>query len=174
MNRTARMITLAAPLATVALSLGISPALAEPAGPALDTISSAPAGPVNPHLPVDPQGPVDKVALPVDPDPEPQPDPQPGPQGPDDKVSIPEPCPTHGPCGDQPDDKKGPNDEDEPGDDDSSTGDEIDRPTRIDAGSATNDAGTVDDDLAWLLTGGVLIAMTGAAYAARRRDRSAA
>jgi len=152
MNRTARMITLAAPLATVALSLGISPAVAEPAGPTLDTISS----------------------VPTDPEPQPQPDPQPGPQGPDDKVAIPEPCPTHGPCGDQPDDKKGPNDEDEPGDDGSSTGDEIDKPTRIDAGAATSDTAAPNDDLAWLLTGGVLIAMTGAAYAARRRDRSAA
>jgi hypothetical protein len=161
MNRTARTIALAAPLATVVLSLGVGPALAEPAGPALDTISSAEKqGPVNPHLPeVD-----DTSSQPEDPD---QPT---GPDGPDDKVSIP-PCPTHGGCGDEPDDKKGPNDEKDPGDDDSSTGDEIEKPTRIDAGAATS--GT-SDDLAWLLTGGVLIAMTGAAYAARRRERTSA
>ena len=159
-----RVLALAAPLATVAFSLGVSPALAEPAGPGLDKIASAEQGPVNPHLPeVD-----DKTSMPEDPD---QPT---GPQGPDDKVSIPEPCPTHGSCGDEPDDKKGPNDQgDDPGDD-SSTDDEIEKPTRIDAGTATSEAGTAGDDLAWLLTGGLLIAMTGAAYAARRRERTEA
>ncbi len=151
MNRTLRTIALAAPLATVAFSIGVSPALAEPAGPAIDTITSAPQ---------------------VDPDPEPQPEPD-GPEIPDDKVSIPDPCPTHGSCGeDTPDDKKGPNDEGDPGDDDSSTGDEFEKPTRIDAGAATNGASGTGDDLAWLLTGGVLIARTGAAYAARRRERA--
>lgn len=166
MNRTARIVALAAPLATVVLSLGVSPALAEPAGPAIDEIASAPQGPVNPHLPpVD-----DKAALPTDPEPEPQPNPQ----GPNDEITDQQPCPTHGSCGeDTPDDKKGPDDEDEPGDDDSSD-DEIDKPTRIDAGAASAESGATGDDLAWLLTGGVLIAMTGAAYAVRRRERTSA
>lgn len=158
MNRTLRTIALAAPLATVAFSLGVSPALAEPAGPTIDEIAIAEVGPVNP----DDKGPF--------PQPEVNPD---LPDLPDDKVSIPQPCPTHGSCGDDtPDDKKGPNDEGDPGDDDSSTGDEFEKPTRIDAGAATNGASGTGDDLAWLLTGGVLIAMTGAAYAARRRERA--
>ena len=158
MKSNTRILALAAPLAAVAFSFGVSPALAEPAGPGLDKIASAEQGPVNPHLPeVD-----DKTSLPEDPD---QPT---DPQGPDDKVSIPEPCPTHGSCGDEPDDKKG------PGDDDSSTGDEIEKPTRIDAGTATSEADTAGDDLAWLLTGGLLIAMTGTAYVARRRSSKGA
>ena len=72
MNRTITTLALAAPLATIALSLGATPAMAEPAGPGSDQITSTKFGPINPHLPEDPeeQNPQN------DPDPEPDPDPE--------------------------------------------------------------------------------------------------
>jgi hypothetical protein len=145
MKRTISILALAAPLATVVLSLGATPAIAEPAGP---EIIATPTGHGDPE-----PGPVndDKAALPEEPD---QPD------VPDDEISIPQPCPTHGDCGKDPGDK----DEDEPGD-----GDDFDKPNRIDAGSGETDEGL---QLTWLIAGSGLITATGAAYAVRRRART--
>jgi len=156
MKRTISILALAAPLATVALSLGATPALAEtPPAPGINT-TLAIQPEVDPPLP---PGPDDKVGPegPTDPDPGPGPG-----DGPGDLTSN--PCPTHG-CG------NGPGDEDEkdPGDD-SSTGD-FTKPNRIDAGAGGTEDGT---DIAWVLTGALVTASGAAAYAARRRDRSKA
>ena len=168
MKRILTTIALAAPLATVALSLGATSAMAEPAGPASDQITSTKPGPVNPHLPEDPE----EQNPPIDPDPEPEPDPD-GSDVPDEKIPPPSPCST-------PDDE--PSDEPEedplpqirvekdPGDEDEDEpGDKLDipRPNCIDAGAASNDGGM---ELAWLIAGGGLITATGAAYAVRRRS----
>ena len=171
MKRTISTLAIAAPLATVALSLGATPALAEPAGPASDQITSNKLGPVNPPLPEDPE----EQNPPIDPDPEPEPDPD-GSDRPDDKIPPPSPCST-------PDDKPSDEPEDEPeedplprihdekdpGDEDEDEPDEgdIPRPNCIDAGAASNDGGM---ELAWLMAGGGLITATGAAYAVRRRS----
>ena len=170
MKRIISTIALAAPLATVALSLGATPAMAEPDGPASDQITSTKLGPVSPHLPEDPQ----EQNPQNDPDPEPDPD---GSDVPDEKIPPPNPCSTPD---DEPSDEpeedplpqiqveKDPGDEDEdkPGD----KGD-IPRPNCIDAGAASTDGGT---QLAWLMAGGALITATGAAYAVRSRARSRA
>ena len=150
MKRTISILALAAPLATVALSLGATPAIAEPAGP--EELTQ--------QFHVDPEpGPEidDKAPLPDEPD-EPI-------DVPDDDITS-NPCPTHGGCGDDPDDEKVPDDEDEPGD-----GDDFDKPNRIDAGTGTTDDGL---QLTWLIAGSGLITATGAAYAVRRRARTLA
>lgn len=157
MKRTISTLVLAAPLATVALSLGVTPAMAEVAGP-------------------------EKITLPTPGDPEPGPEiddkaPPPhedGPIGPDDEITNPQPCPTHGDCGDDPDDKKGPDDGDDPDDDgekEPGDGDDFKKPNRIDAGAGTTDDGM---QLTWLIAGSGLITATGAAYAVRRRVRTEA
>ena len=160
MKRTISILALAAPLATVALSLGATSAMAEPVGPASDQITSSKPGPVNPHLP---EGPDDKT-LPLD-DPEPEPGPQ-GPDGPDDKVTIPEPCPTHGVCDKDPGDDDGDDGEKDPDD-----GDDFKKPNRIDAGTGATDEGM---QLTWLIAGAGLVTATGAAYAVRSRARTRA
>lgn len=186
MKRTITALVLAAPLATVAISLGAAPAMAEPAGPTIDKIAAATPGPVNPHLP---HGPGDTAAPADEPDPEPLPD------GPDDKVSIPQPCPTDDdctkdpgdevphptPCGtpgdrgedppaeDQP--KPGIAAEPEPADDDEPGDKVIPRPNCIDAGAGSSDESL---DLTWLMVGSGLITASGAAYAVRRRLRTPA
>ena len=173
MNSIIRNLIVAAPLATAALTMVPTSAMASD-GP--DNII------VQPHT--DPQPPVDKLAIPKPKPPvEPQdkialPKPKP-PVGPEDKVgpkpkptppdaaddfTNPQPCPTHGDCGD---DKDGPNDG---GGDDSST---IDVPTRVDAGQAVEQSeGGLE--LAWLLAGGALVTATGAAVAVRARKRQTA
>ena len=169
MKRIISTLALAAPLATVALSLGATSAMAEPAGPASDQITSTKPGPVNPHLPEDPE----EQNPPIDPDPEPDPDPDPDESDrPDDKIPPPSPCSTPD---DEPSDEPeedplpqiqvekdpGDEDEDEPGD----KGD-IPRPNCIDAGAGTTDDGL---QLTWLIAGSGLVTATGAAYAVRRR-----
>ena len=171
MKRIISTIALAAPLATVVLSLGATPAMAEPVGPAIDQITSTKPGPVNPHLPEDPeeQNPQNH------PEPEPEPDPD-GSDRPDDKIPPPSPCST-------PDDE--PEDEPEedplpqlriekdPGDQDEDEPDEgdIPRPNCIDAGAGSTDGGM---ELACLIAGSGLITATGAAYAVRRRSSTSA
>jgi hypothetical protein len=174
MNSIIRNLIVAAPLATAALTMVPTSAMASDAP--VDII-------VKPH--VDPQPKIDKIAIPkpeVDPkDKIALPDPKP-PVGPDDKVgpkpkpvdpegpdviTNPQPCPTHGDCGD---DKDGPKD----GGDDSSDGTTpVDVPTRIDAGLADeqSDSGL---ELTWLLAGGALVTATGAAVALRARKRQTA
>ena len=169
MKRIISTIALAAPLATVALSLGATAtsAMAEPAGPASDQITSTKPGPVNPHLPEDPE----EQNPPIDPDPEPDPDPDES-DRPDDKIPPPSPCST-------PDDEPSEEPEEDPlpqaqvekdpGDEDDDDGDKVDipRPNCIDAGAASTDGGM---ELVWLMAGGGLITATGAAYAVRRRS----
>ena len=173
MNSIIRNLIVAAPLATAALTMVPTSAMASDAP--VDII-------VKPH--VDPQpkidkltipestppvGPKDKIALPdpegpVGPDDKVGPKPKPThPDGPDD-VTNPAPCPTHGDCGD---DKDGPNDG---GGKDNTPGDKVDVPTRIDAGLADeqSDSGL---ELTWLLAGGALVTATGAAVALRARKR---
>lgn len=143
MKRTISTLALAAPLATVALSLGAAPVMAQPAEP-IDELQIAELGPE-----IQPEIPEEELPQPEDP------------EHPDDGppiIKIPDPCPTHGPCGDTPDEEK------DPGDDD---GDDFEKPNRIDAGADANDGGM---QLAWLMAGGGLITATGAAYAVRRRS----
>ena len=140
MNRTIRLLALAAPLATVSLSLGATPAMAaEPTEPSVLTLPTD--GDPEPRPEID-----DKAPPPEDPD---RPDDGPG------EIKDNEPCPTHGSCEDDPGDE---------GKDDPS--DEIRKPTRIDAGAGTSDKGL---ELAWLLAGGALITASGVAMAATRR-----
>ncbi len=143
MKRTARILALAAALAIVALGLGATSAVADPIGPG--GITTPTGGDPEPRPEID-----DKA-------PPPQDDPE-RPDGPDDLKDN-DPCPTHGPCGDVPEDRDEPEEGDEPGGD-------FDVPTRIDAG-----AGASDDplELAWILAGGGLITASGVAMAARRR-----
>lgn len=143
MKRTISTLALAAPLATVALSLGATPAMAQPGEP-IDELQIAELGPE-----IQPEIPEEELPQPED-DPE-LPD---GPGGIKDK----DPCPTHGPCDDRPEE------EEDPGDGD---GDDFEKPNRIDAGAGENDGGM---QLAWLMAGGGLITATGAAYAVRRRS----
>lgn len=190
MNSTIRNLIIAAPLATAALTM-------------VPTSAMATDGPVNiiaqPHT--DPEPPVDKIAIPkpkppVEPNdkialPEPKPPvddkvgPKPKPTQPDgpDVITNPEPCPTHGSCGN--DDKDGPNNGGGGGDDSSDdttpantvnkiqADDTVDLPNRIDAGLAAeqSDGGL---DLAWLLAGGALVTASGAALALRTRKRQTA
>jgi hypothetical protein len=158
MNRTLRTITLAAPLATVALGLGATTAhAAQPVGPPIDELTIKPKPIVDPELP---HGPIDKIG-PVDPgDPgDPEPDPEPGPgDGPDDKAG-PKPCEHDCDHGD---------DDDHPGDKGHDDPTDIPRPTRVDAGIGSSDEGL---ELGWALAGGALVTATGAAYAVRRRAR---
>ena len=141
MKRTISTLALAAPLATVALSLGATPAMAQPGDP-IDELQIAELGPE-----IQPEIPEEEL-----PQPEDEPELPDGPGGIKDK----DPCPTHGPCGDTPDEEKDPDD-----------GDDFDKPNRIDAGAGETDNGM---QLAWLMAGGGLITATGAAYAVRRRS----
>jgi hypothetical protein len=182
MKRTVSTIALAAPLAIAALSLGASPASAEPVGPGSDRLTSTDIGPVNPHLP---QGPLDKTQ-PLD-----DPDPDPGPDGPDvpDEPDVPDvpgdkaPNPT--PCGTPDDRPEDPPEEEEPepvpgilaelepaDEDEDEPGDKvIPLPTCIDAGAGATAEGM---ELGWLMVGSGLITATGAAFAVRRRLRTEA
>ncbi|WP_050760890.1 hypothetical protein [Aeromicrobium marinum] len=196
MNSTLTRIVIAAPLAAAAFALTTVPATA---GPGIDPgIKIVQPGPVDPDPqpqpgpvvigvpepgPVGPQGPGDvkaPVPGPVDPDPKPQGPgdikaPQPGPadpkpQGPGD-LTAPAPCPTHGAdCGgDEPVDEPGDSStgDDTTGDPTSTSADrEFATPTRIDAGTPA-----ADDDLTWMLLGGSLVALSGAAVAARTLAR---
>ena len=173
MNSIIRNLIVAAPLATAALTM-------------VPTSAMASDGPVNiiaqPHT--DPEQPIDKIAIPkpkppvepkdkialpkppVGPDDKVGPKPKPvQPDGPD-VITNPEPCPTHGDCGD---DKDGPNN----GGDDSSDDKSVEVPTRIDAGEVANESDS-GLELAWLLAGGALVTATGAAVAVRARKRQTA
>jgi hypothetical protein len=149
MKRTISTLALAAPLATVALSIGATPAMAQPADPQIDELKIAELSPDIPE---------DELPQPEEPE---------LPDGPG-EIKDENPCPTHGPCGDGPDDEKDPDDkdEDEPGD-----GDDFKKPNRIDAGSGETDEGI---QLTWLIAGGGLVTATGAAYAVRSRVRARA
>ncbi|KAA1395515.1 hypothetical protein [Aeromicrobium ginsengisoli] len=189
MNRIIRNLIVAAPLATAALTM-------------VSTSAMATDGPViiaQPHT--DPQPPIDDIAIPepkpVDPKdkvalPEPKPPvdpedkvaPKPKPTHPDgpDVITNPEPCPTHGTCGN--DDKDGPNngggkddssDETEPVADvaEVPSTDTVKLPTRIDAGLADEQTeGGLE--LVWLLAGGALVTASGAAIALRARKSHSA
>lgn len=150
MKRTTSILALAAPLATAALSLSATPAMADPPGPEIITQPTGHGDP-EPGPELD-----DKAPLPQDPE---QPD------GPDD-IKDEDPCPTHGDCDKDPGDKN----EDEPGDGDDKEpgdGDDFKKPNRIDAGTGTPDDGM---QLTWLIAGGGLVTAAGAAYAVRRRS----
>ena len=147
MKRTISTLALAAPLATIAIALGGTPAMAEPAGP---EILIAETG----HGDPEPGPAIDDKAPPPHEEPE-------DPDGPDD-IKDEDPCPTHGDCDKDPGDK----DEDEPGD-----RDDFDKPNRIDAGTGATDDGM---QLAWLIAGGGIVTATGAAYAVRSRARARA
>ncbi len=149
MKRIVSTLALAAPLATVALTLGATPAAAQPADPPLDKIA-------NPELV--PDIPEDELPQPEEPE---------LPDGPG-EIKDQDPCPTHGPCGDGPGDEKDPGDDGEKDPDD---GDDFKKPNRIDAGAGSTDGGM---ELAWVMAGGGLITATGAAYAVRSRVRARA
>lgn len=192
MNSTIRNLIIAAPLATAALTM-------------VPTSAMATDGPViiaQPHI--DPEPPVDKIAIPkpkppVEPNdqiaiPEPKPPvddkvgpkPKPKPTQPDgpDVVTNPEPCPTHGGCGN--DDKDGPGNGgsgDDSSDDDTTApaakvnkiqaDDTVVVPNRVDAGLASEQSeGGLE--LAWLLAGGALVTASGAALTLRARKRHTA
>jgi hypothetical protein len=158
MNTTIRNLIVALPLATAALAM--TPGVAQADGPVI--VLPPPGG--------DPQGPV--IANPT-------PAPQPQPHGPGD-LTAPQPCPTHGVCGDH---------GDEGGKTDGGSGDNgghdgghkpqgnqggdtkvssIALPTRIDAGLAPATQEDPDLQLTWMLAGGALVTASGAAFAARR------
>ena len=159
MKRTLSTIALAAPLATVAISLG-SPALAQPADPTDTEITNAQ---LVPDVPED--------EIPAPPDPE-------RPDGPGGLENDQPQCPTHGPCGDGPDDETVPDDDGDGdgGEKNPDDGDDFKKPNRIDAGAASQEQGTQNGglELAWLMAGTGIITATGAAYAVRRRSRARA
>ena len=153
MKRIVSTLALAAPLATVALSLGATPAMAEPAGPESLSLPIAPDPEPGPGIDDE------KAPLPEDPE---------RPDGPG-EIKDKDPCPLHGPCGDGPGDEEIPGDEGEKDPDE--PGDDFKKPNRIDAGTGSTDGGM---ELAWLMAGGGLITATGAAYAVRSRVRARA
>ncbi|MCK5892275.1 hypothetical protein [Aeromicrobium sp.] len=168
MNRIARTLATSAPLvaalAVGGLTLGAGAAAAEPVPLGPTTLAVPDPGPVDPNLPDGPGDLTNPEPGPVDPT---------VPDGPDD-LTAPTPCPTHGDCG--PDPVDGPDDftagDPEPGDpgDDSSggagqDGSSVPTPTRVDAGVAPTEDG---QGLEWLLLGGSLVGLSGAAYGARR------
>lgn len=182
MNSIIRNLIVAAPLATAALTMVPTGAMASDAS--VDVIAQPHVDP-QPNIdklaipkPKPPVEPKDKIALPkpkppVGPDDKDGPKPKPTqPHGPDD-VTNPAPCPTHGDCGndDNDDDKDGPNNGG--GDDRTDDKTSVAVPTRIDAGQAAEqtDNGL---ELAWLLAGGALVTATGAAVAVRARKRQTA
>ncbi len=159
MNATIRNLIVAAPLATAALTLVPTAAMASEPGPVI----------VQPHH-VDPQPDLDKLA------PAPQPDepkdkvvaPKPTkPKGPAD-VTSPEPCPTHGvdctPDG-------GGNDDGGSTDSVDEVVDTVELPSRVDAGVAPEEP-TGELDLAWLFAGGLAVTASGVAFAVRKRSGS--
>ena len=177
-----RNLIIAAPLATAALTMVPTSAMA----------SDGPIIIAQPHT--DPQPPIDDIAIPepepVEPKdkvalPKPKPPvddkvgPKPKPTHPDgpDVITNPEPCPTHGDCGN--DDKDGPDGGDDSSSDKpvvdkaSETDDTVELPNRIDAGLAADqsDGGL---ELTWLLAGGALVTASGAALALRARKRHTA
>lgn len=181
MNRIIRNLIVAAPLATAALTMVPTSAMA----------SDGPIIIAQPHT--DPQPPIDKIAAPepepVEPKdkialPKPKPPvddkvgPKPKPTQPDgpDVITNPEPCPTHGDCGN--DDKDGPGNgggDDSSGDTDTvdQVDDSVEVPTRIDAGLAADESDN-GLELTWLLAGGALVTASGAALALRARKRHTA
>jgi hypothetical protein len=160
MNTTTRTL-MAVPLAVAALSAGTAPATAETPEYVsnLDIVQPDPEPEPEPD-PI-PDGPADKVGPAGDPDPDP--DPQ---DGPDDKDG-----PNNDPGPDGPDDFDGPNhDDDDDGDNDDGDNDDGDnddndvkRPTRVDAGTATDEGLSI----AWVLASGAVITAAGG-FTARR------
>ncbi len=183
MNSTITKLAIAAPLATIGLTLVPAAAMATLPGPIV--IAQPEPGPQD--------GPKDKAPVPQ---PGPQdgpkdkaPVPQPGPQdGPDDKdgpktdpvdpdgpggvITNPQPCPTHGVDCDGKDDDT--DETAEPtGQPRNDVGDPISLPKRIDAGLASASEQGDDLELAWLIAGGALVTASGAALAIRARRRTA-
>ena len=179
MNRIIRNLIVAAPLATAALTMVPTSAMASDGPIIIAQPHTDPQPPIDKLAIPDPVEPKDKIALPkpkppVEPNDKVAPKPKPTqPDGPD-VITNPEPCPTHGVCGN--DDKDGPGNG---GGDDSSddTGkvdsDRLEVPTRIDAGLAAEepDSGL---ELTWLLAGGALVTASGAALALGARKRHTA
>lgn len=179
-----RNLIVAAPLATAALTMVPTSAtaadgpiiIAQPdTEPKIDDIAIPEPKPIDPK---------DKIALPEPKPPVDDKAPKPKPTQPDgpDGITNPEPCPTHGSCGN--DDKDGPSNGggDDGSDDDSTPAAEVNKvqaddtivlPNRIDAGLAAEQS---DDglELTWLLAGGALVTATGAALALRTRKRHTA
>jgi hypothetical protein len=168
MNSTITKLAIAAPLATIGLTLVPAAAMATLPGPIV--IAQPEPGPQD--------GPKDKAPVP-----------QPGPQdGPDDKdgpktdpvdpdgpggvITNPQPCPTHGVDCDGKDDDT--DETAEPtGQPRNDVGDPISLPKRIDAGLASASEQGDDLELAWLIAGGALVTASGAALAIRARRRTA-
>ena len=181
-RHTLGLAVLAAPLAA-AITVGAGVAAHADGGadgqPILTTVVAVNGGDLNPDLPagpgdltIEPCAELELCPPPVDPE---DPELNPAiPEGPGD-LEVETPCWQTDTCppGDDGDDEgtEEPTDEptDEPdgagsGSDDGSTGG-FDKPTRIDAGSASDDGGL---ELAWLLPGGLLVAAGGMAFASRR------
>jgi hypothetical protein len=185
MNSTITKLAIAAPLATIGLTLVPAAAMATLPGPIV--VAQPDPGPqdgpkdkVGPKTdPVDPQGsPKDKVGPKTDPvDPQGGPKDKVGPKtdpvDPDGPGGItnPHPCPTHGVDCDGKDD---PEEGDEPTNEDrNDVGDTISLPKRIDAGQASATEQGDDLELVWLIAGGALVTASGAALAVRARRRTA-
>lgn len=165
MNTTIRNLIVAAPLATAALTFTPGAAMASDHGP---VVIAQPTGHGDPQpnpgdkapapKPTEPKGPQDKAPLPK----------PTKPHGPGD-VSIPKPCPTHGVDCTPDDDKDGPHGSGN-GDGGSSDDASLQLPTRIDAGTASQDE-QGGMELTWLLAGGAVVSASGVAIAARKRTR---
>ena len=177
MNRIIRNLIVAAPLATAALTMVPTSAMASDGPIIIAQPHTDPQPPIDKLAAPKPTEPKDKIALPK---PKPPVDdkvaPKPKPTQPDgpDVITNPEPCPTHGDCGN--DDKDGPGNG---GGDDSSDTDQVNKtqaegpvvvPTRVDAGLAADESDS-GLELTWLLAGGALVTASGAALALRARKR---
>ena len=153
MNRIARTLVTSAPLvaalAVGGLSFGAGAASADPVPFGPTTLGQPEPGPVDPNVPDGPG-----------------------------TITNPAPCPTHGSCGSDPLDGPGDltNGEPTPADPGAGSGTEsfteaaqdlpsTPTPTRVDAGTGPIDG---SNGLEWLLLGGSLVGLSGAAYGARR------
>ena len=184
MNRIARTLATSAPLVAAlaigGLTFGAGAASADPVPFGPTTLGQPEPGPVQPGpvvIGIPEPGPVEPN-VPNGPDtigiPEPGPVVNPNvPDGPD-EITNPAPCPTHGGCGSDPLD--GPTDLSagepttvDPGADASTDVaqelKDVPTPTRVDAGLGPVDGG---HGMEWLLLGGSLVGLSGAAYGARR------
>ena len=195
MNRIARTLVTSAPLvaalAVGGLSFGAGAASADPVPFGPTTLGQPEPGPVDPNLPngpvvigipepgpVDPNLPNGPVVIGI---PEPGPVDPNLPNGPD-TITNPAPCPTHGGCGSDPLDGPGdltngdptpadPGEVTEPVAEVAQDLASVPTPTRVDAGIGPVDG---SNGLEWLLLGGSLVGLSGAAYGARRLIRRTA
>ena len=166
MNRIARTLLTSAPLvaalAVGGLTFGAGAASADPVPFGPNTLGQPEPGPVQPGpvvIGIPEPGPVDPNV----------------PDGPD-TITNPAPCPTHGGCGSDPLDGPGdltngdptpadPGEVTEPVAEVAQDLASVPTPTRVDAGIGPVDG---SNGLEWLLLGGSLVGLSGAAYGARR------